>query len=376
MPWKEATAMSQREEFVVKALGEDANMSELCRAYGISRKTGYKWLNRYLTEGRDGLGDRSRRPRHSPEQTPQEIEQAILDGRKEHPVWGGRKLKRWLENRGHTGLPAPSTITAILRRHGQLDPKESAKHQPFTRFEKARPNELWQMDFKGHFQVGNGERCHPLTVLDDHSRFLIGLQACANETRHTVQEHLTAFFRAYGLPERMLMDNGSPWGDNNTYTPYTVLTVWMLRLSIRVSHSRPYHPQTLGKDERLHRTLQAELLNRTTFHTLPDCQPDFDRWRDVYNLERPHEALDLNPPMIRYHPSERPFPEVLPPVIYPDGCATRKVDLNGRISFQGRLLRVGRAFRGQTVGLQHDLLEDGLVHVFFNNFHVRTLDLR
>lgn len=376
MPWKEATTMSQREEFVAKALEEDANVSELCQAYGISRKTGYKWLKRYRAEGREGLRDRSRRPRHSPTQTPKEIEQAILDARKEHPAWGGRKLKRWLENRGHTDLPAPSTITAILWRHGELDPKQSAKHQPYTRFEKARPNELWQMDFKGHFQVGNGQRCHPLTVLDDHSRFLVGLKACANETRHTVQEHLTAFFRVYGLPERMLMDNASPWGDNNTYMPYTALTVWMLRLSIRVSHSRPYHPQTLGKDERLHRTLHDELLSRTAFDGLPDCQAQFDRWRDVYNLERPHDALDLHPPIIRYRPSERPFPETLPPLLFPPGAAVRKVDSSGRTHFQGRRLRVGKAFRGQAVGLQHDQLTDGLVHVFFNNILIRTLDLR
>ena len=376
MPWKEATTMSQREEFVTKALEEDANVSKLCQAYGISRKTGYKWLKRYRAEGREGLRDRSRQPRHSPTQTPKQIEQAILDARQKHPAWGGRKLKRWLENRGHTDLPTPSTITAILRRHGQLDPKETAKHQPYTRFEKARPNELWQMDFKGHFRVGNGERCHPLTVLDDHSRFLIGLKACRDETRHTVQGHLTAFFRAYGLPERMLMDNASPWGDNNTYRPYTALTVWMLRLSIRISHSRPYHPQTLGKDERLHRTLQAELLSRTTFHTLPDCQPKFDLWRDVYNLERPHEALGLNPPIACYHPSQRPFPEVLPQPVYPDGCAIRQVDHHGRVSFQGQPLRVGKAFRGQAIGLQHDQHEDGLVQVFFNNILIRTLDLR
>lgn len=376
MAWKEATTMSQREEFVAKALEKDVKMSELCRAYGISRKTGYKWLKRYRAQGREGLRDQSRRPRRSPKQTPEEVERLVVEARQRHPAWGGRKLKRWLENRGHTDLPAPSTFTAILRRHGQLDPQESTRHRPYTRFEKARPNELWQMDFKGHFEVGNGERCHPLTVLDDHSRFLIGLQACPNETRHTVQEHLTTFFRACGLPERMLMDNASPWGDNNTYRPYTALTVWLLRLSIRISHSRPYHPQTLGKDERLHRSLQAELLSRTVFDGLPDCQTGFDRWRDLYNLERPHEALDFDPPITRYRPSLRPFPETLPPITFPDGCAVRKVDVHGCISFQARRLKIGKAFRHQPVGLQHDQLEDGLVHVFFNDLLVRTLDLR
>jgi transposase InsO family protein len=367
--------MSLREEFVAKALEEETNMSALCRAYGISRKTGYKWLKRYRAEGRAGLRDRSRRPQCSPNQTAEEIEQLILVARQRHPAWGGRKLKRWLENRGHTGLPAPSTITAILRRHGQLDEEEAAKHRPIQRFEKQAPNELWQMDFKGYFHLGNGETCHPLTVLDDHSRFLVGLRACPDEVRLTVHNHLTDIFRAYGLPERMLMDNGPPWGDQAD-NPYTALTVWLLRLGIHISHSRPYHPQTQGKDERVHRTLQAELLSRTAFPTLHECQVGFDDWRDLYNLERPHEALDLDPPSTRYQPSERPFPETLPPVTYPPDMFVRKVDVSGRISFQGRRLRVGKAFHAQPVGLQPDTLTDGLLHVFFGKTHVRSLDLR
>jgi len=375
MPWKETTTMSEREEFIARAREEEANMSALCRAYGISRKTGYKWLKRYRKTGRQGLREQSRRPRHSPNQTAGQVEQLILEARQKHPAWGGRKLKRWLENKGHSGLPAPSTITTILRRHGKLDGRESAKHRRYIRFEKARPNQMWQMDFKGHFALDNGRRCHPLTVLDDHSRFLVGLKACADETRHTVQQQLTDLFRTYGLPQRMLMDNGPPWG-GDAYTPHTILTVWLLRLRIHVSHGRPYHPQTQGKDERLHRTLKAELLSRTTFHALSDCQPAFDGWRDEYNFERPHEALALDTPDTRFAVSQRPFPETLPAVTFPDGCAIRRVDVNGRLSFQARRLRVGKAFGGQPVGLLPDVLEDGLVHVFFNDLHIRTLDLR
>ena len=179
--------MSQREKFIIEAIADDVNMSDLCRAYEISRKTGYKWLNRYRAEGRKGLQDRSRRPHHSPRKTATAIEQLVVQARAAHPAWGGRKLQAWLQARGHTRLPAVSTITAVLRRHNLIDPQESLKHKPYQRFERAAPNELWQMDFKGHFALDNGHRCHPLTVLDDHSRFLLGLRACADEAAHTVQ---------------------------------------------------------------------------------------------------------------------------------------------------------------------------------------------
>lgn len=367
--------MSLRMAFVTQALEEGAKMSALCQAYGISRKTGYKWLRRYLVEGLDGLSDRSRRPRHSPGRTPEATEQQILELRQAHPAWGGRKLKRRLEDQGHTGLPAASTITAVLRRHGALEPEAVARSRAFTRFEMSQPNQLWQMDFKGHFQLGGGARCHPLSVLDDHSRFLVGLQACPDETQGTVQRHLTTFFRTYGLPERMLMDNGSPWGDAPD-TLFTALTVWLLRLGIPVSHGRPYHPQTQGKDERLHRTLDEELLSRTAYPDLPACQAGFDHFRAIYNTQRPHEALDLDTPAAHYQPGARPFPDTLPPLRFPAGAAIRKVDATGRITFHNRRLRVSRAFRDLAVGLLPNTQEDGLFHVFFNDILIRTLDLR
>lgn len=374
MPWEEASTMSLRREFVQRAREEGANVSALCRAYGISRKTGYKWLRRYEQEGEDGLRDRSRRPHQCPNQTREAIEQAILEQRHAHPAWGGRKLKRRLEDLGHTDVPAPSTITTILQRQGAIDPA-AAQRQPSIRFEMSQPNQLWQMDFKGHFPLDSGQRCHPLTVLDDHSRFLVGLQACPNETHPTVQAHLTTFFRRQGLPDRMLMDNGSPWGDDPD-TPFTALTVWLLRLGIAVSHGRPSHPQTQGKDERLHRTLNEELLHRTTFPDFPACQTGFDHFRAVYNTQRPHEALALDTPASHYHPSSRPFPDPLPPLRFPHGAAIRRVDATGRISFHNRRFRVSRAFKHLAVGLLPDEQDEHLVHVFFNDILVRTLDLR
>ena len=253
MPWRQVTPMSEKKEFIGLAVQEDANISRLCRYFQVSRKTAYKWLGRYWREGEAGLADRSRRPRHSPGQTPPFLEEAVLRLRNEHPAWGGRKIRARLQHLGWAAVPAASTITGILRRHGLIDPEESAKHKAWRRFEAEAPNDLWQMDFKGHIPAAQG-RCHPLTVLDDHSRYALGLEACGDERGATVQERLTRIFRRYGLPHKMMMDNGSPWGSDAAH-PHTLLTVWLLRLGVKVGHSGPYHPQTLGKDERFHRCL-------------------------------------------------------------------------------------------------------------------------
>ena len=303
MPWLEVSIMDLRREFVLLAEQEGANVSGLCRRFGISRKTGYKWLAR-AGGGNEAVEDRSRRPRHSPRRTPAAMERAVLEVRSRHPSWGGRKIARRLVDLGETDVPAPSTVTAILRRHGVVL-GQTGGGGPFQCFERSRPNELWQMDFKGHFALAEG-RCHPLTVLDDCSRFNLCLAACGNEQGQTVQEHLRTTFRRYGLPQWILTDNGSPWGDGPG-TPYTPLGVWLLRLGIGFSHSRPYHPQTLGKDERFHRTLKAELLGGPPFDDLPRCQDAFDRWRVVYNCLRPHQALDMAVPATRYQPSPHPF---------------------------------------------------------------------
>lgn len=256
MPWRECSKMEARREFVSLAEVEGANVSLLCKRFGISRKTGYKWLRRSQTEAGESLADRSRRPRHTPGRTLEKMEVAVLGVRDEHPAWGGRKIRRRLQDCGERGVPAASTIGEILRRQGRLDESEAAQHRPFQRFEHAQPNDLWQMDFKGYFGLGDGTNCHPLTVLDDHSRYALGLRACDNERRETVESELREVFRCYGLPLLMLMDNGPPWGSGDWSNRYTGLVVWLLRLGVRVTHGRPYHPQTQGKDERFHRTLK------------------------------------------------------------------------------------------------------------------------
>ena len=373
MPWKANTPMTEREAFIETAQREGANISALCRSFGISRKTGYKWLGRYRRAGAGGLVEQSRRPQASPRQSDPALEAQIIAARQQHPAWGARKLKRWLENQG-LRLPAVSTVHTILQRHGLIHPAVAAQHRPYQRFEMSQPNALWQMDFKGDFALKGGGRCYPLTVLDDHSRFLLGLVACADQRTDTVQAALTRLFQTYGLPERMLMDNGAPWGDSGD-NPWTVFTAWLLRLGIRVSHGRPRHPQTQGKDERLHRTLQAELLSRFSADQLADYQPVFDDWRAVYNQQRPHQALDLAVPASRYVPSPRPFPLGLPPLVYPPPLIVRQVDSAGKISFRNRVLRPGRAFAGQPVGVLPLADPPGRVALFFAHTRIRTFDL-
>jgi transposase InsO family protein len=372
MPWNEVSAVSLRLEFVTLATVEGANVRELCRRYGISPQTGYKWIDRFKAFGPTGLEDRSRRPNRSPDRCDSSVEKRVLMLRDAHPKWGGRKLRARLLALGTRSVPSASTITAVLKRHGRLNPEPDPAHRPFNRFEHDAPNRLWQMDFKGHFAAGDG-RCHPLTVLDDHSRFAIGLLACGDEQAKTVQEALTELFRRYGLPERILCDNGPPWG--HPETRYTALGVWLLRVGVGVSHGRPCHPQTQGKDERFHRTLKAEVIQGRLFHGLDGCQRHFDQWREVYNHQRPHESLGLEVPAQRYRPSERPFPEVLPQWEYGPCDAVRKVQTDGSINFRGCEYDVGQAFRGQRVAVR-PADQDGLFSVYFGVHRVAQLDLK
>jgi transposase InsO family protein len=365
--------MSLRGEFVQLASQPGANRRQLCRRFGISPKTGYKWLARYAAAAEQGLAQRSRRPARSPRRTHTGLEQRILELRDAHPAWGARKLRKVLQDEAHGLLPAPSTIQAILLRNGRICPQASSQHHAFKRFEHDRPNALWQMDFKGHFALAQG-RCHPLTVLDDHSRFNVCLKACADERAHTVQAALTETFRRYGLPERIAVDNGAPWGDS-AEQHYTLLGVWLIRLGVQLSHSRPYHPQTLGKDERFHGTLNRELLSRRRFADLQQAQAAFDPWRECYNLKRPHESLGMQTPVSRYRASPRAFPETLPPVDYGNEVTTRKVQAAGQVHYQGRELRVSKAFRGQLVALRNSTTQDGLIEIFFCRQKIAQFDL-
>ena len=365
MSWSQLTVKDQRQEFVGLARQPDANISQLCRRFEISRKTGYKWLER------EDFEDRSRRPKSCPRKMPDEREALVVAVRAEHPAGGARKIAHVLQ-RDHGVQMATSTANSVLRRHGLIDPAASQAATAWHRFEHDSPNALWQMDFKGHFEMDSG-RCHALTVLDDHSRFSLVLRALDNERREPVQRVLQAAFERYGLPERINADNGPPWGSPNL--GLTALGVWLIRLGVRLSHSRPRHPQTNGKDERFHRTLVAEVLRNRQFKDLQDAQDRFDPWRHEYNTIRPHESLGMHTPASRYSASPRSMPAQLPPVEYGPDDIVRRVGDGGRISIKGRKLRVGKGLVGQHVALRPRLDVRGGFDVHFCHHRLDPIDL-
>jgi transposase InsO family protein len=369
MPWQEQSVMSQRQDLVAMVQQEGITIAEACRRAGISRPTAYRWLARAMA-GEIAFTDRSRRPHTSPQRTSAELEARVLALRAQHPAWGGRKLYHRLRDLG-VAAPAPSTITAILRRHGLLT--REPPRRDFQRFVRETVNELWQMDFMGHRPLATG-RVHPMTIVDDHSRFALCLAACADERQPTVQTHLTTTFRQYGLPEAILTDNGSPWAPAGM-GGLTALEAWLLRLGIEPWHGRPRHPQTQGKVERFHGTIAVEVFAQRPLADLADAQAAFDGFRRCYNQERPHEALDNAVPDTRYHASSRPFPEKLPELPYDAGDVVCIVTEHGSIQWQRRRVFVSRGLIGQPVAVRPIQL-DGIWAVHFCHRQVATIDRR
>jgi len=371
MPWQEVSIVDQRREFVRLAMQEGVNRRELCRRFGIHPDTGYKWLDRWA-KGERELRDHSRRPHLSPSRSDVAMEACVLSERDAHPAWGARKIARRLRDQG-IKPPALSTVHAILQRHGRIVTPVGGERAT-QRFEKPSPNVLWQMDFKGWVRLADGRPCHPLTVIDDHSRYVPCLKACADEQANTVQNHLQTTFRRYGLPDALFVDNGGPWGDSSG-ARWTRLAVWLLKLGVEVWHSRPYHPQSRGKNERFHRTLKDEVFALRRFRDLAEVQNAFDRWREVYNFERPHQALDQDVPASHYRPSARSLPERLPAVDYDEGEIVRRVTTTkAYLSFKGHLWRVPHAFCGERVALR-PLNTNGQYGIYFGAHQIAKIDL-
>ena len=366
--------MSLKEEFINLATQPAANIRQLCRRFSISPKTAYKWIKRFREEGAKGLQNRSRCPRVQPRKTPEYLEQQIQEVRLEHPVWGARKIQAVLKQR-NLATPAISTITEVLRRHQLLDPVQSRKHQPWKRFQRVAPNELWQVDFKGHFALENGSRCHPLAVLDDHSRYNLGLKACANQQGVTVQIHFISIFRIFGLPWQMLFDNGSPWGSCDPRCRYTSLSVWLMRQGIQVLFGPTYHPENQGKVERFNRTFKAEVLSWDRWRDHDHCQIAFDQWRPIYNHRRPHEALEMKTPGQVYQPSPCSYTEVLPPIEYGPNDLVKTVKQKGEITFKNQMYYIGQAFAGLPIALR-PTIEEGLLEVYFVYQLLGKIDLK
>lgn len=351
MPWNEVSIMERRQEFLSFANQVDANIASLCRSFGISRKTGYKWLGRLSSgHGEADVCDRSRRPHSSPRRTSEDITERIVSRRHTHPAWGARKIAHVLAAEG-IDVPSVSTVHAILVRHGCIT-ATGHEGRSFGSFEKEAPNLMWQMDFKGQVQLGDGQWCYPLTIIDDHSRFALCVQGCANQRTLTVKDGLEQTFRLYGLPAAFYVDNGPPWG-GGTRGQFTPLTVWLLKLGVDVIHATPYSPQGRGKNERFHRSLKAEVLTHQPLADMRQAQRCFDDWRSLYNHKRPHQSLDMQVPASRYRPSSRPMPSRLPTVEYDSSDIVRKVPTDlGAISFRNRQWRVPKAFRGEHVALR------------------------
>lgn len=370
MPWERKTVDNQRREFVARAVMGEESLSALCREYGISRPTAYKWLERYRNG--ESMLDRPHTPFRKPFKTRPDVELRIVDVRSAHPTWGARKIQRFLVDKGEACVPAPSTIGDILKRNGCISEAASEQHTPWKRFVRDRPNALWQMDYKGHFGMTNGQRCHGLTILDDHSRFSICLDAKSDEQWQTTKASLDRVFWEFGLPDAVLCDNGAPWGNSlNGYTPFEI---WMMQLDVTPMHGKPRHPQTQGKDERFHRTLKEDLLLRKPLADLEEAQKEFDEFRYCYNFERPHGALDFDVPAKHYRPSDRKVVEKPQEPEYDSGKTLRKVNCNGYVSVYKKRYYLSESFIGKYLELRP--LEDDLLALVYGNFEIARIDLQ
>ena len=369
MPWKETDVLEQRVRFVVEAVQGRVPMAQLCRRYGVSRKTGYKWLGRYREDGRLGaLVDRSRRPRHSPDRTSRAIEERVVELRQSYG-WGSRKLKRLLAAEGIA--LGRSAIDRILRQWGLV--REPSRARPaVTRFERPRPNELVQMDFKGQYRLADGSWCYPLSQLDDHSRYALVLAALPSQETARVQPVVEASLERYGVPEAVLLDHGTPWWSNTNGHGLTRLSVFLIRQGIQLIYSGVAHPQTQGKVERFHRTVDEWLQHHGVPQTLAGFGEALTDLRRVYNDVRPHEALGLDPPAAHYTPSPRPYQPNPPAWQYPPGADIHELADNGCVYLAGRYHFVCHALAGQRV--RCDFFEDRVL-VSYRHMAIRELDL-
>lgn len=371
MPWKEKTVSQTREEFVKRVLSGEKSKSALCREYGISRPTGDKWLARF---GRgEVLADRSRRPFHTANRVPAAVEESVVAYRQSHPAIGALKIHRILENQGRQDLPCVKTVNNILRRNDLITPAASRAATPYKRFEKQSPNEMWQSDYKGHFALGDGTRCHPLNIVDDCSRFNLCCEAQYGETLEELWPVMTQLFGEFGLPFSFLCDNGNPWGTVQS-TGFSRFEIRMMELGILVLHGRVRHPQTQGKDESFNRSMTRELLKYATFDDMADAQRKFDDYREFYNNERPHQALALETPGSRYTPSERELPERIAAWEYPEGCEIRRVKDTGFFNYDGQGYFLSEGFGGKEIGVRKSGVP-GCISLFFRQFRIGRIDV-
>ncbi len=377
MPWKESVIMDERLQFVRDALSDRFTMSELCARYGVSRRVGYKWLARYEAEGRRGLVDRSRAPHHCPHKVASRIAELLVAERTAHPHWGARKLLKVLATR-HPRVerwPAPSTAADLLARRGLVHKRRRRRapvHPGVVRPTTAAPNDLWTADFKGQFRTGDDRYCFPLTIADQHTRFLLACHGVLSTQTVTARPVFERALREYGLPIAIRTDNGVPFATQAIHG-LSYLNVWWMRLGILHQRIRPGCPQENGAHERMHRTLKRQAI-KPVRGSCRAQQRNFDAFRREYNTERPHERLGQETPASRYSASPRPYPDRLPEVEYPGHFLVKKITTGGTFRFRSRLLYLANAMVDQLIGLEET--DDGIWSIYFNSILLATFDER
>jgi transposase InsO family protein len=369
MGWRESSVVEERVRFVVLANQQERSLRDLCAEFGISRQTGHVWLKRYRAGGATQLSDRSRRPKGSPRKTSAETEQAIVELRQKWPDWGAAKLAKMWEQQHAIGKLHVRTVHRILERHALIAPQDR-RQKAVSRFERSEPNELWQMDFKGPQGFNRSGGVGPLSVLDDHSRYVVLLRHLGSTQLAGVKSSLEETFQRDGLPETMLMDHGTPWWNSASPWGLTELAVWIMRLGIRLSYSGLCHPQTQGKVERMHGALQQAIRKRKAD---PEDQRWLDTFRTEYNQVRPHEGLQMATPASRWKPSPRRFPQSIKEWDYPFTATSLRLNGEGRLRWRGRRWEISYALRGQLVGVE--TLGDRAI-VYFCRTPMRELDLQ
>ena len=376
MPWLETVPMQERERFVADHRRGLFPMTELCARYGVSRKTGYKWLARFDADGRAGLRDRSRAPRRCPHRISDEVAELLCAARGSHPAGGPAKLLQWLGAR-HPELawPAVSTAGDLLARRGLVKKRRRRRphqHPGVVPIRTAAPNDLWTADFKGHFRTRDGIYCYPLTIADQHTRYLLACQGLRCTKGVGVRGVFEWAFRAYGLPAAIRTDNGVPFATTGIHG-LSQLNVWWLRLGIQHQRIRPASPQQNGAHERMHKTLKAEAI-RPPRATLAAQQRAFNDFRQLFNEERPHTALGGRPPASWYEASPRPYPEQLPALEYPGHFLVKRVTNAGTFRFKDRLLFIANALKQHHIGLEE--IDDGVWSIYLGTVLLARLDER
>lgn len=367
MPWKEKTVEELRKEFV-EAATSCSNFSSLCREFGITRATGYKWVKRY--EKDEPLSDRSRRPNITANKTAEVIEIQIIEARTTHPGWGAKKIKVSLENKG-VEMPCVKTVNNILNRYGCISKEESLKHKAFTRFEKERCNEMWQTDFKGEFRMQDGNYCFPLDIFDDHSRFAIRIKPSKSTSNLVLPTFREAFYE-YGMPDSVLSDNGAQFAGFRQ--GYTQFEKWLMNHDVLPIHGRIKHPQTQGKIERFHRAMNQELLKYYIPKDIADAERVFSDWRNTYNNERPHEALGMKCPSDIYTPSSRTYNDQVDKYEYSGKYHVIKGNSWGYVRFGGWQIYLSETMANEYIEFRPNPNGDTFI-ACYRNFAIGEFDV-